>query len=216
VQHLRELVLDDRAHGDAAGTDGLPFGDISRAWPALRALEVLVIRGTRGKLGALDLPCLKKLVRDSRGLSRGEVAAIARARLPILEHLHLRVGAKRHGCKASVAALRPILDGETMPVLAHLGVTGCEFIDELLAELARSKVRRRLRTLDISYGFLSEATSLVRHADALRGLESIDLRHNFLEDRERERIMTVLPNALVGDQHDPHDEEDARFGDLHE
>jgi uncharacterized protein (TIGR02996 family) len=214
--HLRELRFDDFSRTDAE-LSWVAFGDFSAAWRMLPRLETLVIKsGAGGTLGEIDLPELRRFERISGGLSGRELASIASARWPKLEHLELWTGSADYGANTTVADLLPILAGEGLPTLRHLGIVNSELVDALIEPLARSPLLTRLLSLDLSKGILARAGAarLVEQAAAFRHLSVIELGENHLTPRDLARIRAVLPQAAGATQRERYeqDEDDEDFG----
>lgn len=212
---VRELLFNDYTYEECE-ISWTPFGDFSKAWAKLPALEVLHIRsGAGGVLGELALPSLTTFIRESGGLNAREIESICAARWPKLVHLEVWFGGVAYGAEGDVEAIQSILEGEGLPRLTHLGLVNCEFVDDLIPALARSKVLPRLRTLDLSKGTMAgaAAAALIHDAGAFRHLESIDLDKNLLLDEELAQIRKALPKAVHGEQRDrgEDDEEDIRY-----
>jgi hypothetical protein len=175
-------------------------GDLD-GWVALPRLEVLRIRaGAGGTLGTLDLPSLRTFEYESCAISLPEIESIAKAQWPKLQHLELWLGAKDQGAIETIAPLRPILDGEGLPGLLHLGLCNTELLDDLIPALAECPLLRQLTSLDLSRSTLVKAEELVRRAPAFRHLTWISLEENLLSDIESDLILEALPNARIGDQ----------------
>lgn len=188
-----------------------PFGDFSAAWTRLPALEELHIRsGQGGNLGALNLPSLKKFVRESGGLAREELDAIVAADWPKLQHLEIWTGREEYGAQGTVGSLARILDGQAAGSLTHLGIVNCEFTPDLIGPLAVSKVLPRLKSLDLSKGVLmdAEALELIRHRAAFAHLQRLDLSENLFNEAGPQ-LQQALPNAILTDQR--YEEDDYRY-----
>lgn len=209
VAQLTTLLFNDYTYEDCE-ISWTPFGDFSGAWQKLPALEHLHIRsGEGGTLGELVLPRLKRFVRESGGLGTEELDSILRARWPALEHLEVWTGSTTYGAVATLDRVQPLFDGTSTPALDSFGLVNCEFVHECLEPLARSKLLPRLRRLDLSKGALQDrdVDVLLKHADAFRHLVVLDLRENQLEEGVA-RIAAVLPNARLGEQREPYDDDD--------
>jgi hypothetical protein len=211
---LRELRFDAWEHSQSE-ISWVPFGDLAFAWPQLPALELLHIKsGREGKLGVLELPRLKTLIRESGGLAEAEIQAVLDAlragHMPMLEHLELWFGSPNYGAAGSLPMIRPILDGIGLERLRHLGIVNCSFVDDAVDALARSRILAQLDSLDLSNGTLAERGTefLVAHAPAFRHLASIDLSHNLLVASEVAEIRAVLDNVIVVDQRERDDSDD--------
>ena len=206
--HLRSLRFDDYTSEDCE-VSWTAFGDFSPYWPKLQALEALSIRsGEGGTLGELALPNLRKFVRISGGLGEAEIRAIFSSVWPKLEHLEVWFGSTNYGAAGKLEHLAPLLDGRVPASLAYLGIVNCEFLPDMIEPLAKSPVVKQLRTLDLSAGVLmdQDVDVLLRHADAFRHLDRLDLSQNLLEERADE-IYARLPNAKIGDQRDNYDDD---------
>lgn len=209
--HVRALRFDNYTYEDQE-ISWTGFGDFSFAWEHLPSLEVLKIRaGISGTLGKLHLPSLKTFIRESGGLAAEELAAMAKATWPALEHLEIWFGHRHYNATGTLEMLMKILANK-LPRLAHLGVVNCEFVDEAIPALAAWPGLARLSSLDLSKGVLHArgAAHLVKHADAFRHLASLDLSENLLDGDHIRAIRGVLDNAICNDQreHDADDDDD--------
>lgn len=176
------------------------FGDFSRLWRRVPSLEHLHIKsGAGGVLGAIEAPKLKRFIRESGGLRATELSRMVEARWPMLEHLEVWLGSSSYGADTSVDDVRPLLTGE-LPQLRYLGLKNTELVDELIPLLAKSRLLRQLRVLDLSMSVLVDEGTLLRHAKSFEHLEVLDLRQNQLSEDAAAEIKAALPCALVDDQ----------------
>lgn len=135
-----------------------PFGDFSPYWSKLPALEWLhICSGAGGTLGTIELPNLKTFIRESGGLSEGEIESVIKAKWPNLERLDVWFGSNGYGAEGSVALVQPLLDGVGIERVTHLGFVNCEFSSELMVATLQSKVLSKLKVLDFSKGVLGDA-----------------------------------------------------------
>src|SRR5213592_3736869 len=106
------------------------------------------------------------------------------------------------GAEGDVSSIRPILDGTHVPALRHLGIVNCEFVDELIPELARSRILPQLTSLDLSDDVMAGDTtrSLIAHAATFHHLASITLGGNYLTEDHLAHIRAVLDNVIAGMQ----------------
>ncbi|WP_176611339.1 hypothetical protein [Actinomadura sp. WMMB 499] len=95
---------------------------------------------------------LKVLRFESAGLPVGVVRAVAASELPDLEHLDLWLGVEFRGGDATIDDVAPVLDGERLPSLRHLGFQNTPMLDELAAALASAPVVARLESLALAWG----------------------------------------------------------------
>lgn len=216
--HLRELRF-DQFTSDEQEISWVGFGNFAFAWAKLPALERLHIRaGLSGSLGKLVLPKLKTFVRESGGLPAAELAAIAKATWPALEHLEVWFGSRNYGAGGTLAHVKALL-ARKLPALRHLGIVNCE-IENLVPTLAAWPGLRQLHSLDLSKGVLHDrgAAQLVEHARAFRHLASLDLSENLLTEAHVAAITRVLDNVITSDQRewapyedDPDEEDHPRY-----
>lgn len=204
---IKRLCFDDYTSEDCE-ISWTPFGDFSPYWSKLPALEWLHIRsGAGGTLGALDLPNLKTFIRESGGLSEGEIESIVRAKWPKLERLDVWFGSDGYGAEGNVSLVQPLLDGVGLERLTHLGFVNCEFSSELLAATLQSKVLPKLKVLDFSKGILGDADVevMLKNVDRLKHLERLDVSENLIDDVDR--LKAALRNVVAEDQRDDDDGE---------
>lgn len=201
ASQLKALLFNDYMSEDCE-ISWTAFGDFSSYWRSLPALEVFHLRsGEGGVLGDIELPSLKKFVRESGGLSREEIDSIVRAKWPRLEWLELWFGSENYGAGGSVEAVQPLLDGKVPATLTHLGLVNAEFTQDLVEPLARSKLLGQLKVLDLSKGTLldEDVEALLRHAGAFKHLDKLILDENLLDSRTAE-LSAALPNVSVEKQ----------------
>lgn len=212
---IRVLRFDDYTYEDSE-ISWTAFGDFSDHWQHLPALEDLRIRsGEGGTLGELNLPALKTFVRVSGGLGEDEIKSIIGATWPKLEHLEIWFGRKSYGAAGTVEHVAALLDGRVPKSLRHLGLVNCELAGDLIEPLAKSPVLAQLKTLDLSKGTLIDehVDLFLKHADAFKHLDRIDLSDNLLEERGGE-IHARLAHAIVDRQRE--DDPDYRYAALGE
>lgn len=200
---LRELAFNAYTSEDCE-LSWTPFGDFSKAWGKLTGLESLHLRsGKGGTLGTINLPRLKRFIRESGGLGADELHSIMKANWPELEWLELWTGSSDFGAQATLEHFVPLLEGKGPPKLRRLGVVNSELGPSLLGLIAQSKLLKQLKVLDFSKGVLCdrEVSVLIRYAESFRHLELFDLSANLFEHRLDE-LQRALPNARLDAQRD--------------
>jgi predicted DNA-binding WGR domain protein len=209
---MKRLAFDDYTSEDCE-ISWTAFGDFSRIWKGLPKLEHLHIRsGQGGELGTIVHGALKTFIRESGGLSGGELDTIVKAKWPQLERLDLWTGSANYEAEATVDALQPILAAKGLPNLRHLGIINSELGPELIPLLAKSSVLKQLKVLDLSKGVLTDAEAelLLAHRDAFAHLERFDLSENLLEDG-LDPLKRGLKNANLDKQRESYGDEDDRY-----
>ncbi|MFO0593820.1 MAG: hypothetical protein U0228_00910 [Myxococcaceae bacterium] len=200
---LRSLRFDDYGSEDSE-LSWTNYGDLQDGWSKLSGLEELVLRaGGDGNLGALELPNLRKFVRETGGLRSHELTDITRAKWPKLEHLEVwfgEPGAYGGDCTPD-QAWKFVQDG-VPPTVTTLALKNCSFLGALLPRLITWPGLSRLRTLDLSLGTLgdTEAAVLLASTAELKHLERLDLRENGLSAARVAELKAALPNAVLDDQ----------------
>ncbi|MDE3720683.1 STM4015 family protein [Nocardiopsis sp. N85] len=197
---LRSLFFGEilQAENEISWIDLSDLAPLVSAFPKLRRL---VVRGGSGTLG-LRLPehrWLRELTVESGGLRPEVVRDVCASGLPGLRRLELWLGADEYGGGAAPEDLTPLLTGEAFPELEYLGLLNTEGVDSWIAPLARSAVLKRVRSLGLGLGDLTDegGRAIVEHADAFAHLELLDLHHHFLSEEVRTEIGAALPGVRV-------------------
>jgi Leucine Rich repeat len=196
--NLRSLFVGDIV----AEESEISWIEHSGVGPLLKAFPRLERFGARGGYGlGLDpfrSEHLRELRFESGGLPAGVVRAVAASDLPNLESLVLWLGVSNYGGDATVADLAPILSGERLPALRHLGLQDSEIQDEICVAVAGAPVVARLESLALSMGTLTdEGAEALLTGQPLTHLRSLDLNHHYLSDAMMERIRAALPGVEV-------------------
>ncbi|MFC9970323.1 STM4015 family protein [Spirillospora sp. NPDC127200] len=200
--NLRSLFLGD-IDMEELEISWIEHFDITPLFSAFPLLERFEMRGADGTEGELKLEPIKstalKLLRlESGGLPGRVVRAVAASDLPNLEHLDLWLGEGNYGGDATVADLAPILSGERLPALRHLGLEDSEIQDEIAAAVAGAPIVARLETLSLAMGVLTdEGAEALLSGQPLTHLRKLDLSHHYLTDAMQERIRAALPGVEV-------------------
>jgi hypothetical protein len=162
-------------HGEPYDYCWAPLGDLSRLWQNVPALEELTLQGLSMALGSIDLGKLKTVA--IRGtLSSANLHSVTAARWPNVERLEIFFGDPELGAEGSMEDVLPLLAGEGLPHIRHLGLKYCGFIDEIVERLDRMAFLPRLRSLDLSMSDLSREgeenlyaqRKLLSHLEVLR------------------------------------------------
>jgi hypothetical protein len=184
--------------------------DITPLFTAFPGLETLEVRGAEDlELKPVRAERLKRLRFESGGLPAAVVRGVAACDFPALEHLDLWLGMENYGGDATVDDLAPILGGERLPSLRHLGLEDSEIQDQIAAAVAAAPVVARLESLSLAMGTLTDrgAESLLA-GQPLTHLKRLDLNHHYMTDAMADRVRAALPGVTVdvGDGQDPDDD----------
>lgn len=149
------------------------------AFPSLERLEV------RGGFALLLRPVRHESLRvlrfETGGLPAEVVRAVGESDFPALEYLEMWLGTSDYGGDATVADLAPILSGERLPALRHLGLQDSEIQDEIAAAVAPAPVVAGLESLALSMGTLTdEGAEALLSGQPLTHLRRLDLHHHYL------------------------------------
>lgn len=206
---LRALFLGDIVMEEAE-ISWIEQTDITPLLTAFPRLERFGVRGGGGRhSGSADedpmlrlqpfrSEHLRELRIETGGLPAGVVRAVAASDLPSLEHLELWIGDPEYGGDATVDDLAPILAGERLPALRHLGLQNAEIQDKIMAAVATAAVVPRLESLDLSMGVLTDAgAEALLSGQSLTHLRRLDLRHHYLDDAMVDRVRAALPGVAV-------------------
>ncbi|WP_131738985.1 STM4015 family protein [Actinomadura roseirufa] len=195
---LKALFVGD-IPGDQSEISWIEHGDISPLFEAFPGLERFEIRGAQDlTLAPIKSDVLRRLRFESGGLPAAVVQAVAASDLPNLEHLDLWLGEGNYGGDATVADLAPILAGERLPALRHLGLEDAEIQDEIAAAVAGAPIVARLESLSLAMGILTDqGAEALLSGQPLTHLRALDLHHHFLTDAMMERVKAALPGVEV-------------------
>ncbi|GHG72672.1 WGR domain-containing protein [Comamonas sp. JC664] len=208
---LQDLFIGDFEYPDDTEISWTHLTDVSSALKVLPNLRTLRLRGGELALGDIDLPELREFTVETGGLPLNAIKSIASAKWPKLEKLEIWFGSDNYGAEGGVEDIQPILDGQGLPNLKHLGLRNSEFTDALAQALPSAAVLPRLEKLDISMGTLTNegAKALADNAAAFTHLKQLDVSENILEDEGQSLISKAIPHANVGNQREY--EEDYRY-----
>ncbi|GAA0244027.1 STM4015 family protein [Cryptosporangium japonicum] len=195
---LRALFLADISP-DECEISWIQHGDITPLFAAFPKLEVFRVRGSSGLvMEPIAHAALRELAFETGGLPAGVTRAVAASDLPALEHLELWFGEEEYGCDTTLEDVAPILVGERLPALRHLGLRNCEFADLLAAALAGAPIVPRLTSLDLSLGLLSdEGVGQLLDGQSLTHLTSLDLHWHSVSEEGLERLGGALPDVRI-------------------
>ncbi len=173
--------------------------DITPLLEAFPRLERLEVRGGTGlALRPVRHESLRVLRIETGGLPGAVVRAVGGCDFPVLEHLELWLGVGNYGGDATVADLEPILTGERLPALRHLGLQDSEIQDEIAAAVAAAPVVARLESLSLSMGVLTDVgAEALLGGQPLTHLRRLDLHHHFLSDAMAARVAAALRGVEV-------------------
>ncbi|GLW05187.1 hypothetical protein Misp01_03170 [Microtetraspora sp. NBRC 13810] len=193
--------------------------DITPLLTAFPRLERLEVRGGSGlRLNPVRHDALRILRVETGGLPGEVVRAVGACDLPALEHLELWLGVEEYGGDATVTDLGPILTGERLPSLRHLGLQNSEIQDDIAAAAASAPVVARLESLNLSMGVLTDTgAEALLSGQPLTHLRRLDLHHHYLTDAMMTRVAAALPGVHVdlSEQEEPDlEDEDDEDGEV--
>lgn len=209
---LRSLFLGDIVMEESE-ISWIEHSDIGPVLAAFPELERFGVRGGSGlALDPIRSERLRELRFEAGGLPGHVVRAVAASDLPGLTELELWLGIDEYGGDATAADLAPILSGERLPALRHLGLQNSELQDEIAAAVASAPIVARLESLSLSMGVLTdEGAEALLSGQPLTHLRRLDLHHHFLSDAMMERIRAALPGVEIDLDEQEEPDEDWRF-----
>jgi len=188
--------------------------NVGKLYKVLPRLEHLAFRGGSMTLGTIDLPHLKSFRVETGGLETANIKSIVSAKWPNLESLHLYFGDENYGAGGDVKKIAPILAGQGLPQLRHLGLMNADFTDNICKALPGAKILAQLETLDLSMGTMSDegAQALADGAAKLKHLKKLDVSDNFLTQKGMDALKGICAEVVTGEQKEPYDwDEDGRY-----
>lgn len=183
--------------------------DMTPLLAAYPQLEHFQVRGGQDlRFQHLHHENLKTLIVETGGLYPDTVADILNATLPKLTKLHLWLGTDEYGWGSSIEDFAPILSGEKFPGLKHLGLMDNEAQDEIAAVVCQSPIIKKLESLDLSMGVLTDAggEALLNCPD-IKNLSYLNLRHHYMSNEMMDKLKATGINVNLDDQEEG-DEED--------
>ncbi|MGW0664714.1 STM4015 family protein [Streptodolium elevatio] len=196
---LRHLYLGDIS-SEENEISWIQQSDITPILTAYPALETLVVQGGDGLTldPAVGHPALRTAEFQSGGLPAAIPRAFGTGAFPSLTSLELWLGVSEYGGDATVADLAGILRGDGLPALTRLGLMNSEIQDEIAAAVGSAPVVSRLTTLDLSMGTLGdEGAEALITGQPLTHLTHLNLRHHFIGEAMRRRLLAALPGVDV-------------------
>ncbi|MER6136229.1 STM4015 family protein [Streptomyces sp. NPDC001815] len=197
---LEALYLADLTHEESE-LSWMVQGDVTPVLVAYPRLLELGVRGSGGGFSGapgLELTPVRhehlRVLRLENGGLPGEVArGLAASDLPGLRRLDLWLGEEAYGCSTTLADLAPLLDGDRLPALRHLGLQNSEMQDEIAAAVAGAPVVARLASLHLGLGTLTDTgAAALLSGQPLTHLEELDLNHHYLSDPLMRRLRETL------------------------
>jgi uncharacterized protein (TIGR02996 family) len=194
---VRELFV-----GDFADETEISWTDVGSVEPALLVmpnLRSLHVHGGGIGLGkAVEHDKLESLLIETGGLPGAAVKAIGQCKLPSLIKMDVWFGQKNYGAGGNIKQLAPLLTGEGVPKLRHLGLMNSEFEDDIASALAKSPLLAQLESVDLSMGTLTDkgGQAIVAAADKFKHLTKLDLDHNYLSDTVVKALQRALGKAV--------------------
>ena len=189
------------------GQDASPWtiGPVAGVLGACPELRHLTLRASELSLGELAHPRLRAFGIEAHRLTRQNVAELRAAAWPRLEQLELSFHSRDLPAACDAGDLAPLLEGDNLPALRHLGILACPFADEIVRALAGSRLLPRLQTLDLSGGALSYAgvAAMARSRLAFSHLARLELVHNQLTAAARAVARGLAKHVHVGQQAPP-------------
>lgn len=180
---------------------------------ALPNLQWLQIRGGNElSFARTSHAALRTLIIESGGLPRSVLREIALCDFPALEHLELHLGDQTYGWDGTVDDLRPFLSGERYPNLRYLGLRDSDIADEVAAIVVNAPVIKRIETLDLSLGNISEAGARSLMMLPTDGqLKRLVVSHHYIPADVVAQLQQSLPFEVIADEpQDLDDNEDWR------
>jgi len=180
---------------------GSTLGDVSPIYAAFPELRELTVEAREVRLGAIELPELRRFELRVNSLGTPEVTALLRARWPRLSTLVVWV---RAPAQEQPTLLDPLLAHleDNLPSLRHLGLFCTTDTGRLCEVLSRGKLLPRLERRDLWMGSLDDtsAQTLARMAGAFAHLEVLNLSNNRLTNTGFESLAPLAHNLQLGGQ----------------
>lgn len=211
---LRKLTL-GRFHYEDSELSWSYLGKLDALWPVAEKLEYLKLRAGEMSLGKIDAPRLRELWIETGGFSRKSLQSIIEMKAPQLETLNVWFGKEDYGCNCEARDVEPLLSS-AFPKLKHLGLANCQFGNELVPMLVRSKLSKQLESLDLSMSHLTVdgVRALVAGKASFPKLQKLNVSRCVLDKEGVKLAKSFAKGVDVSDQYELEDyqlEEDYRY-----
>jgi uncharacterized protein (TIGR02996 family) len=212
---LRSLYLGDFL-GEETELNWSDLGKIEPMYAAMPNLERLKLRSGSIRIGTLVLPHLKEFEVVTGGLDSKSMRDIAAAVWPSLEKLSVQIGPEGESVK--LEELQPILDGDNLPHLTHLGIPNFNLTAQLVEPLATSRILPQLTELDLSMGTLGDdsVAKLFAMQKAFAHLAKIDVNDNFITSAGKSILKQAKLAFHYGEQRDDDGDPGDRYASAYE
>ena len=181
------------------------MGQRPEARDAHRAGRLLPVRDQRRLPAGRSRPACASPPRDSHRRPRTRERDRRRHRAdPRIQHLEIWYGQPNYGGDATLDDVKVLLGRTDLAELRHLALRNCSFANDLPDALAASPLLAQLTKLDLSLGTLTTegADAIVRNADKLRHLETLDVSQNYLPPESLVALQKVAKYLVSGQQRD--------------
>lgn len=208
---VRHLFVGDMTFEESE-ISWIDWGDLAAVLAAVGPLHTLQLRGGSGSVSGEPvpfppptLPHLTSLTIESGGLQHRYVEAFLAADAPRLTDLELWLGVENYGGITTVEPLAPLLAGDRFPALTRLGLCNSELADPIAAALDGAPILRRLTTLDLSKGTLTDTGAAALAAADLGAVTTLVLDHHYVGDDAVARLRAAHPHITISaqDRQDP-------------
>jgi uncharacterized protein (TIGR02996 family) len=206
LPRLVRLHVGDFECPDESEMSWTHLGSLAGLYPAFPKLEQLIVQGGDFKLGRLALPALRHLEVRTGGLSAENFGSIVDAELPALETLIVWIGDDRYGADVGVVDVVQLI-GAMPPLLRHLGFCNTALADQVCELLVDSAIAKRLETLDLSLGTMSDDGAEQLAGGTFPNLRKLDVSDNYLTEVGLDRLRTLGVEVVTTRQKDAADEE---------
>ena len=186
--------------------------DVSPLLGAFPQLELLRVRGGEHlRLTSASHPKLRALALETGGMPVEVVRSVCGGAFPELEYLELWLGTQDYGGTSSVDDLKALLSGGIFPKLKYLGLRNCDYVDSLAGALVDAPIVKRIETLDLSGGTMTDAGGKALLSLPTGGsLKRLNLYHHFMSE-EMTRTLAGLKLAVEVGGREAADEDDWRY-----
>ncbi|HEY0251350.1 MAG TPA: hypothetical protein VGC41_07465 [Kofleriaceae bacterium] len=207
-QHLVALHL-GAFDPDRCDISSYAVGDISAIWRGLPTLRKVTLTGGSFELGTIEAPQLEVLELRTGGLTAANIQSIASADWPNLRELDVYFGDHNYGGDTELTDVVALLSNE-YPVLVHLGLKNCPFVDDAVSLLVEAPVAAQLESLDLSLGCLGDAgvDELVANKSRLVNLKRVNVSVSYLSPVGLQALSRLGVEIIAEHMNDPAEPDD--------
>lgn len=203
--HVESLFVGDMDYEECE-VSWILQGNYSDFWEAMPQLKELTIKGSMDLvLGDIVHQNLEALTIICGGLPVSVIQSIKKAKLPGLKKLVLYIGIENYGFDGNKDTIKALLEESDFPKLEYLGIEDSEIQDELAEVVLESKYMKRLHTLDLANGTLTDKGGelLLGKLPSYPNIKVLDVHYHYMSEEMEEKLKALPIEVDTSESNEP-------------